>query len=388
MQHPQRILFATTVLPGDERGGGEIVSSRFVGALRKLGCEVLVLGYGRRGYLAGVGERLIETRAIESGSALFSSIIWAICAFFSGRAFSTQKYVSGRYKKILLNELKRNYWDVVVIDHAQMGWLLPYLNGQTLVHLSHNNESALYAERARHSSDIRGAIFRREYRRMRKLERALAVNCGAVWILTRSDADYFSQLGAFSRAFDVPSMNLDLELKSLSASRDVVLLGSWSWAPNRAGLLWFCEQVLPHLCQEINVTVAGQGAEHLRDRFPDVEFLGRVPNASAFLASGRCIAVPSIEGAGIQIKSLDALAIGRPVVATRFALRSIKVPEDRVIIADRAADFASAISDMLKREQPVSLDESWARTRREAFEEKMKQALQDLTDKFSGQMKQ
>src|SRR5260370_16911839 len=107
---------------------------------------------------------------------------------------------------------------------------------------------------------------------------------------------------------------------------DVALMGTWTWRINAASLDWFVSQVLPLLPAHTSVAVAGAGADHLRGRYPNVTICGRVDDGSAFLRSARVVAVPSTARAGVQIKTLDAIASGRPVVPSSLPMRGIEHP--------------------------------------------------------------
>jgi glycosyltransferase involved in cell wall biosynthesis len=376
-----RILFLTTVLPGALASGGEIVTSRFIQALRRLTYEVTVLGYCRRGYTPIRGEKLVKVRPIETQRAPAHVLYWTFAAFPKGRALSVQKYIGRAYRARLFRELQATQWDAVVVDHAQMAWTLPYLSGQNCIHICHNNEASLYELRATSSSGLSRWVLLREAAIMRNLESALARSCVAVWTITSDDAQYFRSLGACRTTFlPVPGLALSGELCARPSTVDVVLLGTWTWAPNRAGLDWFCQKILPLLPSSMKIAIGGSGADDLRNLYPNVHIVGRVQNGPEFLASARCIAIPSTQGAGIEIKTLNAIALGRPVVATTLALRGIDNPPQRLHVANNAGDFARALIDLANKPLGTEND-SWAFDRETRFLTILKDSLSILTER-------
>ena len=82
---------------------------------------------------------------------------------------------------------------------------------------------------------------------------------------------------------------------------------------------------------------------------PGIECPGFVEDAATFLGGGRVVAVPAVAGSGIQVKTLDAIAAGRPTVATTLALRGIDSPPATVRVADEPAEMAAAIGDGVAR---------------------------------------
>jgi len=380
---PRNILFATTVLPGAMSTGGEIVSQRIVEALSQIGANVKVLGYARSGYKRLPRERLIQTRQIETRLSPLSFLGWVLQAGFRGRAISIQKYCSHSYLKVLDEELKGSY-DVVIIDHAQTGWLLPRLKDHLVLHVCHNNEAELYRERAGRTSGIQHKILQRESELISSLERQLANSCKAIWTLTETDARYFRELGARNvNVLSVPGVRASPTSRLTDPVTDVALLGTWTWKPNRIGLDWFVNQVVGRFPPDVRIRVAGSGADDLKGRFPNVEIMGRVPSAAEFLGQAKCIAIPSKEGAGLQVKTLDALAVGRPVVATSLACRGIVVPEVGVTIADEPDDFAKAMVDCV-RQSPQVLDNNWTMRREATFLSELERSMDSLYSHGSG----
>jgi hypothetical protein len=127
--------------------------------------------------------------------------------------------------------------------------------------------------------------------------------------------------------------------------------------------------------------VAGAGAERYRAANPHVTFQGAVEDATRFLARGRAIAVPVQAGAGVQIKTLDAVATGRPVVATSLALRGLDELPPTIELADDPVEFADRLTDAVARGPSTSDSEAveaWIGRRRQRFERDVRAALDDV----------
>src|SRR5690606_37319147 len=70
---------------------------------------------------------------------------------------------------------------------------------------------------------------------------------------------------------------------------DAGLIGTWTWRPNRIGLDWFLQDVVPQLDEGMSIAVAGRMPAGLSSRDPRVTFLGPVDDAAAFVRSARVI---------------------------------------------------------------------------------------------------
>jgi len=100
-------------------------------------------------------------------------------------------------------------------------------------------------------------------------------------------------------------------------------VGNFNYVPNREGLVWFCERVLPRVLEAApgaRLDVAGhrslEAGADLAGR-PGLSLLGPVDNPWSCFSGSLVSVVPLLRGAGTRIKILDALACGRPVVSTR-----------------------------------------------------------------------
>jgi glycosyltransferase involved in cell wall biosynthesis len=280
------------------------------------------------------------------------------------------KYRSRRYRRLLGEAMAAKRPDLLVIDHAQMGWLLPVeALDAPVVLVAHNVEHDIYAGAGDRDGGVLGWLNRREARLMKAFECRVVKGVDRVWALTESDAASLERLGARSaRVFPVPP-TIEPAERGTEPSRDVGILGTWTWEANAIGLQWFIDEVRPLLPPSVSVAIAGTGSERVMSA-PNVSGLGRVDDAGAFLGSCRVVAIPSLAGGGLQVKTVDAIAGGLAVVATPTALRGIDRPPATVRVAEDPQAFAAAIEAALRSPpEPAEQAEArdWVRRRRDLF---------------------
>jgi hypothetical protein len=99
---------------------------------------------------------------------------------------------------------------------------------------------------------------------------------------------------------------------------------------------------------------------------------GPVPDAEAFLRSARVVAVPKTSGTGIQIKTLNAIASGRAVVAATSAVRGLGDLPPTVTVTDDPAEFATALREA--RAEPGTARE-WLAERKHRFNQAVAEAV-------------
>ena len=388
-----KILYLTTVLPSGKKTGGEIASQCFINALKYCGNEVVVVGYQRFGdkNSPNDNEIVVEERYIETEKSKNSIFLWMALSFWKQLPYSAAKYYSKKYFQTIKNILDKNKYDIIIIDHAQLGWLLPILSKENkVIFLAHNVEHQLYESQLQNSQKhFSKYIYKREAHLIKKMEDRLALSSKQVWTLTSHDFNYFDNQNQNSQVFHLPSSWAMPPKDTAIKNCDIGIIGSWTWKANKLGLKWFFETVYPYLPTNISIHVAGSGAQWLLEKYPNVKYYGFVKDAQAFMALAKVIAIPSISGGGIQIKTLNAIASGSPIVATNVAMRGISDYPSAIKVADQPENFALNIMQLLALNKYPDLYEvkrakilddrlTWSVLRREQFYTSVKSAINSI----------
>lgn len=380
-----KVLFLTTVLPARKLHGSEIASQNIVEALQQAGCEVTVLGYGRKedGALnKAPHEVLVADRSVETKKSKFKAIGWFALSLIKRMPYSAAKYLSHRYIQQVQSLLSAESYDAIVIDHAQLGWLLDAIHHPRVVLIAHNLEHDIYRQHCERSRNwLAKWVYGREAATVKALEAKTAASVAEVWALTQHDAGYFAQFTR-SRTLSLPSGFVSRQTEPAVKAFDIGIIGSWAWKPNEEGLRWFLDRVYPLLPESITIHVAGRGVDWLSDRYPNLVYRGFVEDSQVFMMQARVMAIPTLSGGGIQIKTLDAISSGSQIVATAIALRGITHPPSTVAIADQPQIFAQRLMAAIKAEQsPQAAQEAqqWYYDRQTLFLSEVKQAISELT---------
>jgi glycosyltransferase involved in cell wall biosynthesis len=71
---------------------------------------------------------------------------------------------------------------------------------------------------------------------------------------------------------------------------------------------------------------------------------GRVENAQEFISRQHVLIVPLLSGSGMRVKIIEAMALGKCIIATSIAAEGINYEHDKnILIADKADDFYKQI---------------------------------------------
>ena len=144
--------------------------------------------------------------------------------------------------------------------------------------------------------------------------------------------------------------------QSFDQRRDVIFVAGWlsgAGSPNGDGLTWFVQKVLPLVRARIpwvRLRVTGQDppAELVRYASPTVLFEGRVGDLAKFYDNARVAIVPVRFGAGVKLKTIEALQYGVPTVTTTVGAEGIDVHQTGALsITDDPAEFALNVATLL-----------------------------------------
>lgn len=382
-------LFVTTVLPRTPRTGGEIVSSAFIEHLINLGFELDVLGYDRSiedVEIENVNFISAGVRPIESKASVSWSLWWFALSLLTRNPFSSQKYVGNSYKKILANLLEKNKYDIIFIDHLQMSWVIHYLPSDArIVSIAHNVESDLYESLIGTTDNIfKKFSYFLEFKKISRLEKFNLAKSAQLWCLSLGDKlNYqarYPSLEIKAKNFDCPALLKRATTGFPEKIYDVALIGTWTWEANRKALEFFVKKVCPLLPSSIKIAVAGKGAEQTLGDAPNIRYLGFVNSASEFMEQAKLLALPAVAGAGVQIKTIEAVSLGVPIVASPFALRGLSNLPAYVHSAESPDEFAKSILELLKSETFSTRHEAtaWAEMRTLNFEKNLAVSLHAL----------
>jgi len=198
--------------------------------------------------------------------------------------------------------------------------------GRSLARRLHARSLWSYQRRAVRQTDLRFAYSAHDRERYARLFP------GVRWSITRNGTDASG-----------------IQPAAQPAESKILLVASWSYAPNRAGLSWFLADVVPRLVPGVLLTVAGSGAdEALRQRLAEggVRFVDTPIDLKPLYDEHALVVVPLLEGSGTRGKILEALAHERLVVTTPKGAEGLDLQEG-IVIADGAEALAGRINEAL-----------------------------------------
>ncbi|CCV11785.1 glycosyltransferase family 4 protein [Mesorhizobium sp. STM 4661] len=346
------LLFATSIVPdGALASGYEIANAAIIAALRRAGARVTVIGFTWPGKPASDPQNTIVLGAVdvrtESASSL-QKLAWVARAMLSGLTFASVKLRVVSDSEVRAAIERAGPFDGYVLNSVQFAGAFERLfDDRPSIFVAHNVEHRSARENAAAAGSIlQRLLFRREAKLLEAVEERLCSR--ARFVFTLADEDR-SALGVASddRSAVLPLVTRSEAPKQRTQRRidcDAALIGTWTWQPNRIGLDWFLEKVVPHLKADFRIRIAGSVPSGVTSTHPGVEFVGRVPDAQAFVRGAAVIPLISTAGSGVQLKTIETFELGLPSVATSHSLRGIDHRPANCVVTDDPLAFAAALA--------------------------------------------
>ena len=291
--------------------------------------------------------------------------------------------------------LARRSIAAVVCYSAQMAHFVPRLPaGVRFVMDFVDFDSAKYAAYGAQGRGVMGWINRREGRLLLDFERSVAVRADISAFVSEAEAELFRAASGISDgrivgiengvALDYFDPAADFERIAPTDRPLSVFTGQMDYRPNIEAVESFARQTLPAIRAihaEAGFAIVGRNptaqVQALGD-LPGVIVTGAVPDVRGWLAAADVVVAPLRIARGIQNKVLEAMAMARPVVASREAAEGIDARHGaHLLIATHPVEEIELVAGLLA--DPVSA-ERLGRAARRRMEERYRWSatLKDL----------
>jgi polysaccharide biosynthesis protein PslH len=240
-----------------------------------------------------------------------------------------------------------------VEDHSRLLMLIDFVDV----------DSAKWTQYAKTSRGLKAWVYRREGKRLLAYERMAAQRAARSFFVTEAETELFRTLAPeCAMRLECICNGVDSEFfKSVDGvfnpygqdEISVVFTGAMDYFPNIDAVKWFADTVMPRIearWSNVRFYIVG------RSPSPDVQKLagpritvtGTVPDVRPFIQHAAIVVAPLRIARGVQNKILEAMAMARPVIASRACASGIDaVDGEHFLIAESVEDFVHAIDSLL-----------------------------------------
>jgi sugar transferase (PEP-CTERM/EpsH1 system associated) len=245
---------------------------------------------------------------------------------------------------------------------ASASSLVPYLRDPALAGVPRvvdliDVDSEKWLDFAAASRPPKSWLYRLEAARVREVEKSLAGWVRAASVVSRAEADVydsFTNAGAATVATNGVDLNYFAPVEEGPPNRSLAFVGALDYFPNEDAAVWFAREMWPAVrakFPDAEFRIVGRSPTapvRALASLPGVNLVGQVPDVRPFVASAAAVVVPLRLARGVQNKVLEAMAMGKAVVAAPASLAALRtVSGVHLLSASTPQEWIDAVCGLL-----------------------------------------
>jgi glycosyltransferase involved in cell wall biosynthesis len=253
-------------------------------------------------------------------------------------------------------------YDAVLLEAEHVASILqnPTLRAKNLILRVHNDEARFFQELSKSSkSFFHKAFCLSEAAKFKFFSRKIMSQCDALWFISDYErSEHVKRHPGDSRKsfFVPPRVDVNAMHSQSLEGRKTLFIGNLSLAVNSVGVEWYVENVHPSLrdVEGYSFVLAGRTGGSSRELLnkiagtPHLSIYQDPPEIESFYRDAAVFVNPVFRGAGLKLKTIDAIQAGLPIVTTSTGVEGTGlVHGEHLLIADSPASFADSVRNLL-----------------------------------------
>lgn len=288
------------------------------------------------------------------------NVVDAFANFMTADSYNVSRFFSTDFDIRLTRCLQDATYDVV---HLESLFMTPYIStirrysDARIVLRSHNLEFALWEKMAHGARNLaRKAYLNYLSRKLREYELSILSQVDGIAAISEEDRRHFVELGVKKPVEAIPfALPVHEYLPPAGHKPRLALfhIGAMDWSPNLEGIVWFLEDIWPHIHQAfpaLTLHLAGRNmpADLITAAASGVVFEGEVADARAFMHDKAIMIVPLLSGGGIRVKIIEGMACGKAIISTPVGAEGIDCRHgEHILLAENATQWVEAIGQLV-----------------------------------------
>jgi len=362
-----KILILSPKPPWPPHDGGAVATLRCMEGLAANGATVSLLAMKTEKHVTADSNNdihahdILEKYLLVPVDTSIRPLKMFVNLLLSREPYDLVRFRSPKYNEVLRSLLSENDYDIIQCEGLPFALYLNEIRKVTstpVVLRAHNLEHKIREMTADHAANpVRRAYLRNLSRRLRHLETGACRLFDAVVPIGEPDYRWFRDVSPESALFlsETGAPNAEYVPEPNEVNLRVGFIGALNWQPNIDGIRWFLTKVWPCVsCTVSSATlhIAGRGARR-SDRHwirgTNVIFEGEVDDSRTFMTSMNVMIAPLFAGSGLRIKIVEAMSLGKTVVATPVAASGLPVEDGQeILIAGDSESFCTVLISVLR----------------------------------------
>jgi sugar transferase (PEP-CTERM/EpsH1 system associated) len=260
---------------------------------------------------------------------------------------------------LIREALATEQYDLIHVEHTNIAHWLHELDSEVPKILSSENVKTIIWERYyRHAKWFERQRFYRDFLRFREYESTYLRDYDCVIAVSERDRNTFREFTQDSVPLLVVPNGCDTDYfrptETVSDHFELVFTGTMQYRPNAEAMIFFCREIFPRIqaiAPRCRLKIVGNKPPpevKALEKQGNIEVTGFVPDVRPYLAAAAVVVVPLLSGSGTRLKILEAMAMGKTVVATTVGAEGIDYINGRdIVIADEPESFAENVMALL-----------------------------------------
>lgn len=327
----KKILFLTTskVLPSNN--GAALYTLSILKSFHKIGFNVTLMNfYADNCYsdteietLNQFCESIVEIKLVKK--SVFRNI-----SLFT--PYTVMKYYTDSFIKKLVVLKKDFKFDLIVYDHLHMSIYRSFFPDNKSVLIEHNIEFNIWSNFSKVSRGLIKILSWIQWIIVSKYEIKSIQSMDGVISISNNDMETILKISSKPKLFlHYPQIEFSL-VKTLDSvmknNRTIVFIGSYKWFPNQKAAEYLINTVMPilrSLVDGVMLLLVGSSPTNemikAGEKFSDILVTGMVPSVDKYINDADIFVNCVEDGSGINIKVIEALAKGIPLISSKFGAR-------------------------------------------------------------------
>ncbi len=285
------------------------------------------------------------------------------------QSYHISRFINRDFEDALSTLLQKEQFDVIQLESL---YLTPYIStirkfsNAHIALRSHNVEWQIWDRIEKSMNNPLKKLYLKEASsQLKRYEMKAIQHVDSIVYISPHDIQLFEKMGFSGNRYYYP-IGIDLEkLKHQlpvfnRKEPELHFIGSLDWIPNQEGLLWFIHKIWPAINKrfpQCKLKIAGRNipSDFYTLSYQNIEIVGEVEDAVAFVQSSPISIVPLLSGGGMRAKIIEAMALGPVVISTTVGIEGIPADHaSHAMIADSPEQFVRAISTLIENPDKVN----------------------------------
>lgn len=353
-----KILMLTPRIPFPLRDGGSIAMNQTMESYLEQGCEVSVLAMNTSRHWVEESTLPAYYQQLKHFITVYVKTnvnpLSAFINLFTEKSYNVARFENKDFENELLSILQIEQFDIIQFESI---YTSPYLhlckkNSQAKLFCRVHNIEHLIWQRL---TENETSFLKKKYltlltARLKAYELDILQKFDLLLPISKTE-DTFLQSMYINQTYYLPfGENEKINLPSVETEwNSIYHVGSMDWAPNVEGVQWFLDTVWQEIAStlpDVHLYLAGKNmsASILSMANNRLHVVGEIEDVVSFSLSKNIMIVPLLSGAGIRIKIVEAMAIGKVIITTTVGAEGIGAEHmNTILIAKNAEEFLQCI---------------------------------------------